>query len=59
VESAAEMYTQVMQHIVDQDIMIAAAAVADYTPTTVQAEKIKKQNVVFYACNLSAIKANS
>jgi phosphopantothenoylcysteine decarboxylase/phosphopantothenate--cysteine ligase len=44
VESAAEMYTQVMQHIVDQDIMIAAAAVADYTPTTVQAEKIKKQN---------------
>lgn len=44
VESAAEMYTQVMQHIVDQDIMIAAAAVADYTPTTVRAEKIKKQN---------------
>ncbi|HIG64137.1 MAG TPA: bifunctional phosphopantothenoylcysteine decarboxylase/phosphopantothenate--cysteine ligase CoaBC [Methyloprofundus sp.] len=44
VESAEEMYTAVMQHIADQDIMIAAAAVADYTPVNVKAEKIKTQN---------------
>lgn len=44
VESAADMYNAVMQHIAGQDIMIAAAAVADYTPENVQAEKIKKQN---------------
>ena len=44
VESAAEMYTAVMQHIEGQDIMIAAAAVADYSPVHVQIEKIKKQN---------------
>ncbi|WP_428353324.1 bifunctional phosphopantothenoylcysteine decarboxylase/phosphopantothenate--cysteine ligase CoaBC [Methyloprofundus sp.] len=44
VESAAEMYTAVMQHISAQDIMIAAAAVADYTPAHIHTEKIKKQN---------------
>jgi len=43
VESAADMYAAVMQFIDQQDIMIAAAAVADYTPDTVQTEKIKKQ----------------
>jgi len=43
VESAANMYAAVMQFIDQQDIMIAAAAVADYTPDTVQTEKIKKQ----------------
>lgn len=43
VESAAEMYAAVMAHIPQQDMMIAAAAVADYTPSTVQADKIKKQ----------------
>ncbi len=43
VESAAEMYSVVMQLIDGQDIMIAAAAVADYTPDMVQTEKIKKQ----------------
>jgi len=43
VESAAEMYTAVMAHIPQQDMMIAAAAVADYTPSTVQTNKIKKQ----------------
>ncbi|MCK5870343.1 bifunctional phosphopantothenoylcysteine decarboxylase/phosphopantothenate--cysteine ligase CoaBC [Methylococcaceae bacterium CS1] len=43
VESAADMYDAVMQHVTGQDIMIAAAAVADYTPGNVQAEKIKKQ----------------
>ena len=45
VESAADMYAAVMREIVDQDIMIAAAAVADYTPDSVQTEKIKKQAV--------------
>ncbi len=44
VQSAAEMYDTVMQHMAGQDIMIAAAAVADYTPELVQTEKIKKQN---------------
>ncbi|GFO72187.1 phosphopantothenoylcysteine decarboxylase/phosphopantothenate---cysteine ligase [Bathymodiolus japonicus methanotrophic gill symbiont] len=44
IESAADMYNAVMQHIIGQDIMIAAAAVADYTPENVQPEKIKKQN---------------
>jgi len=43
VESAADMYTAVMQFIDGQDIMISAAAVADYTPDIVQTEKIKKQ----------------
>ena len=43
VESAADMYAAVMREIATQDIMIAAAAVADYTPATIQVEKIKKQ----------------
>lgn len=43
VETAVEMYASVMQHIARQDMMIAAAAVADYTPATVQLDKIKKQ----------------
>jgi len=43
VETAAEMYAAVMQHIEGQTMMIAAAAVADYTPATVQKDKIKKQ----------------
>ncbi len=42
VESAAEMYTAVMGEITGQDILIAAAAVADYTPANVESEKIKK-----------------
>jgi len=44
VESAADMYDAVMKHIAGQDIMIAAAAVADYTPVHIEEEKIKKQN---------------
>jgi len=43
VESAAEMYAAVMAHIPQQDMVIAAAAVADYTPSIVQTDKIKKQ----------------
>lgn len=44
VESAAEMYATVMNEIAGQDIMIAAAAVADYAPAIVQRDKIKKQD---------------
>lgn len=43
VETAAEMYDAVMANASDCDIYIGAAAVADYSPQTVQAEKIKKQ----------------
>jgi len=43
VDSAADMYATVMQHISGQDIMIAAAAVADYTPEHIAETKIKKQ----------------
>ena len=42
VESAAQMHDAVMQHIDEQCIFIACAAVADYRPLEAQAEKIKK-----------------
>jgi len=40
--SAAAMYQSVMQNIANQDIFIGVAAVADYSPTHVQQQKIKK-----------------
>ncbi len=43
VESAGEMYEAVMRLAPEQDIIIKAAAVADYRPTQVSSEKIKKQ----------------
>lgn len=43
VESAADMYNAVMQQVPNQDIMIAAAAVADYTPDTIAIQKIKNK----------------
>jgi phosphopantothenoylcysteine decarboxylase/phosphopantothenate--cysteine ligase len=43
VESASEMYTQAMTYFNDSTIAIAAAAVADYTPTVVSEMKIKKE----------------
>jgi phosphopantothenoylcysteine decarboxylase / phosphopantothenate---cysteine ligase len=43
VETAAEMHTAIMQHYKDNDIVIMAAAVADYTPSAVEPTKIKKQ----------------
>lgn len=43
VETAAQMYAEVICRALDHDIYIGAAAVADYTPATVQPEKIKKQ----------------
>ncbi len=42
VETAAEMHDVVSKHIGRMDIAVFAAAVADYTPATVQPQKIKK-----------------
>ena len=44
VESAQEMYDAVMKHSHDADIIIKAAAVADYTPKKVSTQKIKKND---------------
>lgn len=41
-ETAEDMYNEVMSHAPYADIIIKAAAVADYTPETTAAEKIKK-----------------
>jgi phosphopantothenoylcysteine decarboxylase/phosphopantothenate--cysteine ligase len=42
VETAAQMFDAIMAKAFHCDIYIGAAAVADYRPVTVQAEKIKK-----------------
>jgi phosphopantothenoylcysteine synthetase/decarboxylase len=42
VETAAEMYDVVSKHIGRMDIAVFAAAVADYTPATIEPQKIKK-----------------
>lgn len=44
VESAQQMYEAVMQALPGQDVFIAAAAVADYTPKAPAMHKIKKQD---------------
>ena len=44
VTSADNMYQAVMQHIGKQDIFISVAAVADYTPTKPNTQKIKKSD---------------
>lgn len=41
-ETAAAMYQAVMDHLEDADIIIKTAAVADYRPQQISAEKIKK-----------------
>lgn len=43
VKSAKEMYEAVTGHAAEQDIIIKAAAVADYRPKTVSSEKMKKK----------------
>lgn len=43
ITSAAEMFAEVSSRAAEQDIIIKAAAVADYTPQTVSGEKIKKK----------------
>lgn len=42
VETAAEMYEVVSKQIARMDIAVFAAAVADYTPTHIESQKIKK-----------------
>ncbi|MEC8331958.1 MAG: bifunctional phosphopantothenoylcysteine decarboxylase/phosphopantothenate--cysteine ligase CoaBC [Pseudomonadota bacterium] len=42
VESAEQMLKAVMERVADTDIFIGVAAVADYRPDTIQAQKIKK-----------------
>ena len=42
VETAAEMHEVVSKHIGRMDIAVFVAAVADYTPATVEPQKIKK-----------------
>jgi phosphopantothenoylcysteine decarboxylase/phosphopantothenate--cysteine ligase len=44
VRSAAEMHAAVMSRAEDVDVVVMAAAVADYTPERVEAEKIPKQD---------------
>lgn len=44
VESARQMFEAVTQRSGDQDVIIKAAAVADYRPSTVGTEKIKKSD---------------
>ena len=44
VQSAKEMYEAVMQSVSVADVIVMAAAVADYTPATVSPQKIKKQS---------------
>lgn len=47
VTSAREMYEECMQHTENSIIMVMAAAVADYTPETVNDKKIKKNESIF------------
>ena len=44
VETAAQMHDAVLSRAADHAIYIGAAAVADYSPATLQPEKIKKQS---------------
>lgn len=44
VKSAKDMYDAVISRSADMDIIVKAAAVADYRPTSVASEKIKKQD---------------
>lgn len=44
IQSAAQMREQVLAHYADSDIVIKAAAVADYRPQTMCANKIKKSS---------------
>ncbi|MEC4050552.1 bifunctional phosphopantothenoylcysteine decarboxylase/phosphopantothenate--cysteine ligase CoaBC [Flavobacterium sp. SUN046] len=47
VVTAHEMYVQCHKHFIDVDVMIAAAAVADYRPRVVADQKIKKNDEFF------------
>ena len=43
ITTAQDMFDAVTAHAADQDMIIKAPAVADYTPTTVATEKVKKK----------------
>jgi phosphopantothenoylcysteine decarboxylase / phosphopantothenate---cysteine ligase len=47
VQTAQQMHDAVMHNIAEQDIFISTAAVADYRPTQMQDEKIKKTDTEF------------
>ena len=47
VTSAEEMYKVCHQYFKDMDVMVAAAAVADYRPKNVASQKIKKNDTAF------------
>ncbi len=47
IESADQMYDQCMEISPNADIIVMAAAVADYHPESVAAEKLKKQDETF------------
>jgi phosphopantothenoylcysteine decarboxylase/phosphopantothenate--cysteine ligase len=47
VQSAAQMYSAVMQSVADCDIFISVAAVADYRVAQQSVQKIKKSNAAF------------
>ncbi len=44
VQTAAQMLEAVEKHLVDQDVLIMAAAVSDYIPGSVSPQKIKKSD---------------
>ncbi len=44
VKSAQDMYEAVMERATKQDVIVKAAAVADYTPATTSEEKMKKSD---------------
>ena len=44
VKSAEDMFSAVKEHLDESDIIVKAAAVADYTPVTVADNKIKKSD---------------
>ncbi len=53
VESAAEMRLEVLKHFAACDIVVKAAAVADYRPVVVAAEKIKKSDAATFTLELA------
>jgi phosphopantothenoylcysteine decarboxylase/phosphopantothenate--cysteine ligase len=44
VSTAEEMHAEIDRHLADCDVVVMCAAVADYKPAKVSAQKIKKQN---------------
>lgn len=47
VVTAKEMYEEVTKRAKDQDIIIKAAAVADYRPKSVSSEKMKRRTMIW------------